>query len=163
MTISFEPPPTYAEPVVVDEKTKKALFNPIWLKWFVDIAAFISANGGGSTTIQHNSLAGLQGGSLNEYYHLTAAQVALVGGGVTQLIAGTNVSLSPLGGTGNVTVNVAVSQVGTGHTVAGLPAGTTGLREWVTDASAPTWGSAVVGGGAVTVPVFYNGSTWIVG
>ena len=43
MTTTFTPPPTYADPVIVDEVTKNARFNPIWLKWFVDMAEVISA------------------------------------------------------------------------------------------------------------------------
>ena len=42
----------------------------------------------------------------------------------------------------------------------------TGARTYVTDAttlSAGVFGGAVVGGGSVTIPVFYNGTTWIVG
>ena len=50
-----------------------------------------------------------------------------------------------------------------GYTVATLPTGVTGARAYVTNALAPTFGSAVVGGGAVTIPVFYNGANWIVG
>lgn len=50
------------------------------------------------------------------------------------------------------------------YTVATLPAaGTAGRRAYVTNALTPVSLSAVVGGGAVTVPVFDNGSTWIVG
>ena len=48
-----------------------------------------------------------------------------------------------------------------GYTVAGLPAGVTGMRAYVTDALAPSYGATVVGGGAVTIPVFYNGTNWI--
>ena len=48
-----------------------------------------------------------------------------------------------------------------GYTVAGLPAGTVGDRAYVTDALAPAYGVAVAGGGAVTIPVFYNGAAWI--
>ena len=51
-------------------------------------------------------------------------------------------------------------------TVASLPAAATagaGARMFVTDASTPTFGSAVVGGGAVTVPVYSTGSAWNVG
>jgi len=44
---TFNPPPTYANPVITDETTGKAQFNPIWLKWFLDVANFVSANGGG--------------------------------------------------------------------------------------------------------------------
>lgn len=49
------------------------------------------------------------------------------------------------------------------YTVAGLPAGTAGDRAFVTDALTPAFGSAVVGGGAVTVPVYYTGAAWFVG
>ena len=53
---------------------------------------------------------------------------------------------------------------GAGYLVAGLPvAGTAGRRSWVTDALAPAFGAAVVGGGAVVIPVFDNGAAWIVG
>jgi hypothetical protein len=50
----------------------------------------------------------------------------------------------------------------TGFTVATLPAGTVGMRTYVTDALAPSFSATVVGGGAVTIPVFYNGTNWIV-
>ena len=50
-----------------------------------------------------------------------------------------------------------------GYTVATLPTGTVGMMAYVTDALAPTFGATVVGGGAVVIPVFYNGSNWIVG
>jgi hypothetical protein len=49
------------------------------------------------------------------------------------------------------------------YSVAGLPAGVTGDRAIVTDASGPTFLAAAVGGGAVVCPVFHNGTTWIVG
>lgn len=49
-----------------------------------------------------------------------------------------------------------------GYTFATLPATpTTGDRAYITDANAPTYGANASGGGAVTVPVFYNGSNWI--
>jgi hypothetical protein len=50
----------------------------------------------------------------------------------------------------------------TGYTVATLPAGTVGMRTYVTDALAPAFGVAVAGSGAVTIPVFYDGANWIV-
>lgn len=74
----FEPPPTWADPTVVDEQTGKARFNPIWLKWFIDFTAVINASGGGSGGIVHNDTSGLQGGTANQYYHLSAAAAALV-------------------------------------------------------------------------------------
>lgn len=48
------------------------------------------------------------------------------------------------------------------YTVATLPAGTQGDFAFVTDALAPAYHVTVVGGGAVVVPVFFNGATWIV-
>jgi len=48
------------------------------------------------------------------------------------------------------------------YTVATLPAaGTQGDTAFVTDATAPTYNAALVGGGAVVVPVFYNGAAWV--
>lgn len=50
------------------------------------------------------------------------------------------------------------------YTVATLPAaGTVGRRALVTNALAPTFLASVVGGGAITVPVYDNGTAWIVG
>ena len=48
-----------------------------------------------------------------------------------------------------------------GYTVATLPAGVTGARAYVTDATSPTYNGALTGGGTVVVPVFYNGSAWV--
>lgn len=48
-----------------------------------------------------------------------------------------------------------------GYTVGTLPAGTVGMRAYVTDATVPTYNGALTGGGAVTVPVFYNGAAWV--
>lgn len=48
-----------------------------------------------------------------------------------------------------------------GYTVATLPAGTQGDTAFVTDALAPTFLAAIVGGGAVVAPVFYNGTNWV--
>ena len=65
-------------------------------------------------------------------------------------------------GTGNITASGTVKTGG--YTVATLPtAGTAGRIAYVTNALAPTFGAAVVGGGAVVIPVFDNGTAWIVG
>jgi hypothetical protein len=54
--------------------------------------------------------------------------------------------------------------LGRGYTVATLPtAGTQGRRAWVTNALAPTFLAAPVGGGTVVCPVFDNGTSWVVG
>lgn len=47
------------------------------------------------------------------------------------------------------------------YTVATLPAGTQGDTAFVTDALAPAFLTAVVGGGAAVVPVFYDGTNWV--
>lgn len=49
-----------------------------------------------------------------------------------------------------------------GYNVSTLPTGSMGMKVYVLDALAPTYGSTVIGGGAVVVPVFYNGTNWIV-
>ena len=51
----------------------------------------------------------------------------------------------------------------TASTVAGLPAGTTGARAFVTDATAATFASIVAGGGANNVPVYHDGTNWRIG
>ena len=51
----------------------------------------------------------------------------------------------------------------TGYTVSALPTGTVGVRAYVTDANATTFNSVVAGGGANVVPVFFNGSNWVIG
>ncbi len=101
----INPPPTYAEPVVEDEKTKRATFNPIWLKWFLDIAAYISANNGTGGTMNHESLAGLQGGAGGEHQHFTTAEhTALIAGfsGTGKLIRETAAAFTDTPSTGNV-------------------------------------------------------------
>ena len=50
-----------------------------------------------------------------------------------------------------------------GYTVATLPTGAVGDRAYVTDASAPSFLTSVTGGGAITSPVFHNGTTWVCG
>lgn len=50
-----------------------------------------------------------------------------------------------------------------GYTVATLPAGAVGQRAYVTDAVAPAYMGALVGGGAVVCPVFHNGVAWVSG
>ena len=61
------------------------------------------------------------------------------------------------------TTNNEIIATGLQYTVATLPTPYTGMRCFVTDALTPTFGTTVVGGGAVFMPVFYNGTNWIVG
>lgn len=64
-------------------------------------------------------------------------------------------------GSGNETVLTTTTHV---YTVATLPAvGTHGRRAAVSDATATTFGTTVAGGGTNYVPVFDNGTNWIIG
>ena len=47
------------------------------------------------------------------------------------------------------------------YTVSTLPIGCLGMRAFVIDATAPTFLSAVTGGGTVVTPVFFNGIAWV--
>jgi len=89
MAGQFPAPPTYAEVVLVDEQTKKFQFNPIWLRFFLDIVAVLNGSGGSGGTSQHNNLIGLQGGSANQYYHLTLTEYSnLTGSGAHNTLTG---------------------------------------------------------------------------
>ena len=72
-----------------------------------------------------------------------------------------NVGIGTSSPTGKLDVAGTIKTLG--YTVATLPTGVTGARAYVTNALAPTYGATVVAGGAVTIPVFYNGTNWIVG
>jgi len=75
-------------------------------------------------------------------------------------ITGGTIDGTPIGATTPSTV-VATTTKTNGYTVATLPAGVVGLRAYVTDATTPAYNAALVGGGAVVVPVFYNGTAWV--
>lgn len=133
------------------------------------------------TQIAGLSVLGVTGGSTADVAGITAAAddriLARVAGAVifTQLTAGmfpnTVVPNAALQATVALTsrdpqtfagVNIFAKPLRLpGYTVATLPAGTVGDRAYVTDATAPVYGVAAVGGGAVVVPVFYNGAAWI--
>lgn len=72
-----------------------------------------------------------------------------------------NVGIGTSSPTGKLDVAGTIKTLG--YTVATLPTGVTGARAYVTNALAPTYGATVVAGGAVVIPVFYNGTNWIVG
>ena len=78
MATRFESAPTYAEPVLVDEVTGKARFNPLWLKWFLNVVQVFNSllSQSESGTINHELLSGLLGGGASEHYHITLAQQA---------------------------------------------------------------------------------------
>lgn len=65
---------------------------------------------------------------------------------------------------GDVTANSFITQTIfrlKSYTVATLPAGAQGDCAFVTDALAPAYLTAVVGGGAIVTPVFYDGTNWV--
>lgn len=77
MASTLPVPPTYADPVLVDEKSKRAIFNPIWLRWFLDLSQLLLAAASGSTA-EHNNLLSIQGGNPTERYHFTSAEHTLL-------------------------------------------------------------------------------------
>lgn len=81
------------------------------------------------------------------------------GGGDGQLAYGGSAKLTWNATSFTALVPIAVPN----YTVATLPSGAIGMRALVTDALGPVFLVAVVGGGAVVCPVFYDGSAWIVG
>ena len=66
-------------------------------------------------------------------------------------------------GNGSSSTTVGGTLYSTNYTVGTLPTSTVGARSFVTDALAPAFGSTVVGGGSVPVPVYYDGTNWKVG
>jgi hypothetical protein len=72
-----------------------------------------------------------------------------------------NVGIGTSSPTGKLDVAGTIKTLG--YTVATLPTGVVGAKAYVTNALAPTFGATVVAGGAVTIPVFFNGTNWIVG
>ncbi len=65
--------------------------------------------------------------------------------------------------TAKASIDLNGNSIGPVFTVAGLPAGSKGMRSMVTDALAPAFAAVVAGGGAVTVPVYHDGTNWRVG
>jgi hypothetical protein len=68
-------------------------------------------------------------------------------------------NLSPNGGVTNIGALLQLHP----YTVTTLPTCVAGIADTlatVTDATAPTYGGALTGGGSVRIPVFCNGSTW---
>jgi hypothetical protein len=164
MATQFQPPPTYADPVVYDDATRKQQFNPIWLKWFLDVSQYISNNGGGGT-IQHNNLGGLQGGlpASSEFYHLTnnaysiLKNISAPTAGSVAYGTGSEIAFTAAGSAGQVLTSAgAGTPVWTslsGTAVTSFSGGTTGLTP-----NTPTAGAVVLGGTLVIANGGTNGS-----
>jgi len=93
----FQDPPTFAEVVILPEQLRLQgiSFNPIWLKWFLDLAAVISASGGGSGSFVHNDMSSIQGGSVTERFHLDADTYAALTASSGQLKLGNGTAGAP--------------------------------------------------------------------
>jgi hypothetical protein len=91
----------------------------------------------------------------------SASGVAPVGGGFFYSGAGGN--LHWVNTANNDFALTPASSIGN-FLVAALPAAPAqGTRAYATNALAPAFGAIVAGGGAVYIPVFFNGANWIVG
>lgn len=137
-------------------------------KWRIDNAGGFTNTGGVGSALIHAVSTTEQmrlGYDTSNYFKTTVGSTgsttfALVGTSPTftfsQDITAPNITAS-----GNVVMNGATSVLKLkSYTVATLPAGTQGDMAYVTDALAPAYNAVVVGGGAVTIPVFYNGVAW---
>lgn len=100
MSSVFQPPPTWAPMVIVNPGSKEQIFNPIWLKWFIELSKnfdVVGAATGSVTDTQTLQLTGV----------VTGGPTLLTDGTIlTALTAGSvlesNLSLSD-NTTGNVT------------------------------------------------------------
>tara|TARA_R110000868_G_scaffold94340_5_gene260312 strand:- start:1254 stop:1679 length:426 start_codon:yes stop_codon:yes gene_type:complete len=109
-TTVFQPPPTWALPVLLDEVSGKATFNPIWLRWFLDLSQNLGSSGAGSGSV--SSVGGT--GTVNG---ITLTGTVTTAGNLT--LGGTlsNVSL-----TTQVTGILPIANGGTGTSTAGVSA-----------------------------------------
>jgi len=124
----------------------------------------ISLGGGTSTgTISINNTTGTASTNITTGATLTGVTktvnigTAGASGSTTTITIGSAVS-----GATSTTTNNGLFKLQS-YTVATLPTGTVGSKSFVTDALAPTFGAAVVGGGAVGIPVYHDGTSWKVG
>lgn len=136
------------------------------------------ANGGGTVVIQNGGVSlgtfGNKSSLLGAGYD---AQITFYSVNGFEWISSSFSTYMKLHNAGGLSLNGAANAgLGTLHaasfikttpkTVATLTAAATagaGARDFVTDALAPTFGSAVTGGGAVNVPVYSTGAAWNVG
>lgn len=123
VTAKFQPPPTYAMPVVEDQRTKTLVFNPIWLKWFLDLSQNLGIGGAGSGSGDGSVTsvvtgAGLTGGPITDVGTISLAPVGTAGtyGSVTTNAHGQVIAGNPgaEGTFGSVTTN-AYGQVTAGN------------------------------------------------
>lgn len=168
MSTTFQPPPTYADVIVSDPATDKPVFNPVWLKWFLDVAALLGSVGGGGGAVDHNLLSSLQGGTASEYYHLTSARYStLVGNQNVNLVFAGPGSGAPapatfralvaadISGIAGTVTSVAIAATPTGiFDITGSPITTAGTITISMDNQAANLVLAGPESGAATTPAF---------
>lgn len=87
MSTAFPPAPVYTSPIEEDKTTGKPAFAPVWVQWFLDVAAYFTANGpaGGSTpggavgSIQYNNSGSFGGYPLGAGLQILAGALTLQG------------------------------------------------------------------------------------
>ena len=144
----------------------------------ISVATFVT--GASNTAVGYQTLTANTAGSNNTALGFQAGNTLVSGG--NNLILGNGAAVSTttvsneitLGNSSitafripGLTITAGAKYMNFGSsTVALLAAAATaglGARAFVTDALAPSFGVAVTGGGAVAVPVYSNGTTWLVG
>ena len=80
----FQPPPTWALPIIVDERTEKAIFSPVWLRWFLEFSQNATGAGAGSGSVTEVVAgAGLAGGTIT-----TAGTISLLPVNLATMVTG---------------------------------------------------------------------------
>lgn len=74
--MALSPPPTYAEVVLHDTDGSNPRFNPIWLKWFLDLTQNLGTTGYTGTITTAKLTAGGANGSMTFSKGLLVSQVA---------------------------------------------------------------------------------------
>ena len=125
-------------------------------------ALFAMSNGSGTTMFSLSGVAMYVGG----YVGWTSSGFASSGGDVRLSRAAAGVVRVGTTANNNAGALEAARVRTVAATVATLPTAATagaGARAFVTDANAATFGTALAGGGANAVPVWSNGTSWLIG
>jgi len=133
------------------------------------VAALSNGIGNGHTAIGNLALQFTTGTSVNLTAIGANSSVGSVGSPIgfqnsTSLGASSNITKSnqvTLGDLNTEEVLTSGLVITGGYTVGTLPTGVLGARAYVTDATAPTYLNILTGGGAITCPVFYDGTNWV--
>lgn len=132
MTGVFQPPPTWALPILVDEKTGKAIFNPIWLRWFLDLSKNLDSAGSptgmiiGPTTSTNNNFAAFNGTTGLILKDSGSSSASFLGSG--QALAMTGDVTAPSTGLSTGTIATTLANVGTAGTYTKITFNAKGLE-----------------------------------